>query len=79
MDEKGKRKEDFYEEEPTTFEIHPDDVMVIPEDSDVSWMDEDLKWEKSDEGTEPFEAFEEKLLKGLAIISKIKEAVLQGG
>jgi len=38
MDEKGKRKEDFYEEEPTTFEIHRDDAMVVPDDSDIEWL-----------------------------------------
>jgi len=42
MDEKGKRKGDFYEEEPTTFEIHPDDVMVVPDDSDIEWLDQDF-------------------------------------
>jgi len=62
MDEKEKRKEDLYEEEPTTFVIHPDDVKVIPEDEPVG----------------PFEAFEEKVLKGLEILSEIKEAVLHG-
>lgn len=34
MEEKEKRAKDPYEEEPTTFEIHPDDVKNVPEDSD---------------------------------------------
>ncbi|MFP4461944.1 MAG: hypothetical protein ACLFQE_07075 [Thermotogota bacterium] len=62
MDEKGTRKEDLYEEDPRTFEIHPDDVKIISED----------------EAAEPFEAFEKKVLKGLNILSEIKEAILSG-
>jgi len=77
MDEKGKRKGDFYEEEPTTFEIHPDDVMVVPDDSDIEWLDQDLNSKKSHEWIDPFEAFDEKVLKGLEILSEMKQAILQ--
>ncbi|MFW6262961.1 MAG: hypothetical protein ACOC34_02900 [Thermotogota bacterium] len=62
MDEKGTRKEDLYEEAPRTFEIHPDDVKIISED----------------EAAEPFEDFDEKVMKGFEILSDIKEAILRG-
>ena len=61
MDEKEKRKEDLYEDEPTTFEIHPEDVTVVFEE----------------DSSEPFEAFQENVLKGLAILTEMKEAVLR--
>ena len=61
MDEKAKRKRGFYEEGPTTFEIHPEDVTVVFEE----------------DSPEPFEAFQENVSKGLAILSEMKEAVLR--
>lgn len=71
--------EDLFKEVPSTFEVPPDDVPVVPEDSDAEGEEERTASEPvmvPDESDDPYDAFEEKLLKGLKILSDIKDRIL---
>ncbi|HPE41118.1 MAG TPA: hypothetical protein PLI77_08545 [Bacteroidales bacterium] len=75
----GQQPEELFKDKLSTFEIPPEDVVAVPKEPNIKDMEEKVESpiEDENEAETLYEAFEEKVMKGLDLLSEIKAIILR--